>query len=264
MQANSSQIILFLILSTSVILLLIGLIVVLIFLYQKKQLAYLQKIDSIKLDYEKNLLSAQVEMQENTFQDISREIHDNISLSLTLAKLSLNTLDWQDFSKVKVQVNSSVEQITKAIVDLSDISKSLNSELISNQGLIKALEKEVEKLKEISLFDLDFRISGNPIFMESQKELIIFRIVQEGFNNIIKHAKPTFVELKLQYNGTHLNVSLADNGKGFCNKELEQNADKNSKAGLNNIRKRAALFNGEARIDSEPGIGTRILVTIPY
>jgi signal transduction histidine kinase len=264
MQAYSNQVIFFLIISTAAILLLVGLIVMLIYLYQKKQLAYQQKLDTMKLDHEKNLLSAQVEMQENTFQDISREIHDNINLSLTLAKLSLNTLDWGNFSRVNIQINSTLEQITKAIKDLSDISKSLNSDLIINQGLIKALEKEIEKINQVHLFDLEFKVTGDPIFMEAQKELIIFRIVQEGFNNIIKHAQATFVELKLHYNNEHLDVSLSDNGKGFCNETLEQNADKGSKAGLNNIRKRAAMFNGKAIIDSQPGTGTLVFITIPY
>ena len=264
MQTGKSEIVIFLVVITAIILLLIALIVTLFYIYQKKQLMYQGKLNSLKLDYEKNLLSAQVEIQENTFQEISREIHDNINLSLTLAKLSLNTLDWRNLAKANMQVISALEQITKAIEDLSDISKSLNSELIISQGLIKALEKEVEKIKEIHLFDLDFKITGNPIFMESQKELILFRIVQEGFNNIIKHAQATFVELKLHYNDRQLDVSLSDNGRGFCNETLEQNIDKDSKAGLNNIKKRAAIFNGNAIIDSKPGIGTTVFVTIPY
>jgi two-component system NarL family sensor kinase len=264
MQTGKTEIIIFLFVVTIIILLLVALIVTLLYLYQKKQLGYHEKLNALKLDYEKNLLSAQVEIQENTFQDISREIHDNINLSLTLAKLSLNTFDWKDLSKGNMQINSALEQITKAINDLSDISKSLNSELIIGQGLIKALEIEVEKIKEIHLFELDFKITGNPIFMESQKELIIFRIVQEGFNNIIKHAQATFVELKLHYNNEQLNVSLSDNGKGFCIEAIQQSVNKDSQAGLKNIRKRTAIFNGKALIDSIPGIGTTVFVTIPY
>jgi len=264
MQTGKTEIIIFLFVVTAIILLLISLIVTLLYIYQKKQLGYQEKLNSLRLDYEKNLLSAQVEMQENTFQNISREIHDNINLSLTLAKLSLNTMDLRNIVTAKMQINSSLEQITKAINDLSDISKSLNSDLISNQGLIKALEKEVNKINQFHLFDLDFKISGNPIFMESQKELILFRIVQEGFNNIIKHAQATVVELKLHYDTEQLEVSLADNGRGYCDEMLNQSADKGSKAGLNNIRKRAAIFNGKAVIDSQLGIGTTVFVTIPY
>jgi len=264
MQTGKDHLTLFLILTTGLILCLATLVIVLIYVYQRRQLAYQQNLDSLKLDYEKNLLQTQVEMQENTFQKISREIHDNISLSLTLAKLNLNTIQWTQLTKVKGKVEFSLEQITKAIIDLSDISKSMNSELIINQGLIKGLEREIEKIGEMNFFQLKFSVTGDPVFMDSNKELVIFRIIQEALNNIIKHAKATLVELKLNFNGSRVNVSISDNGKGFSKTLLEQDADNYSKAGLNNIRKRAAIFNGTTIIDSECGKGTNIFVSIPY
>ena len=264
MQKSNYDVILFLLVTTLLILLMSSFIITILYLYRKRQIIYLKTIESLKLDYEKNLLKTQLEIQEQTFQNISRDIHDNISLSLTLAKLNLNTLDWNFLAKTKNQIYSSLEQISKAIVDLSDISKSLNSELIINQGLIKALEKEISKLKEMNLFELNYEITGNPIFMDSQKELVIFRIVQEAFNNIIKHAKATSVDLKLHYTETNIEVSILDNGIGFCKETLELNANKESKAGLNNMKKRATLFNGKTEINSEPNSGTCIVITIPY
>src|ERR1700737_2973926 len=99
METNNSEIIIFLLITSAIILFLGGFIVTLIYLYQKKQLAYQQNLENMKLDHEKNLLKAQVEMQENTFENISREIHDNINLSLTLAKLNLNTISWDKKDK---------------------------------------------------------------------------------------------------------------------------------------------------------------------
>jgi two-component system NarL family sensor kinase len=264
MQAGKNHLIIFLIATTTIILLLATLVITLIYFYQKRQLDYRQKLDALKLDYEKNLLLTQVEIQENTFQKISREIHDNISLSLTLAKLNLNTLEWNHLDKLKSQINASLEQISKAIIDLSDISKSLNSELIINQGLIKALEKELEKIREMNFFQLKFSVTGDPVFMDSNKELVILRIVQEAFNNIIKHAKATLVELKLNFDGNQINIFISDNGKGFSREILEKNSENFSKAGLNNIQKRAAIFNGKATIESECEKGTKILISMPY
>ena len=98
--------------------------------------------------------------------------------------------------------------------------------------------------------------------MESQKELIIFRIIQEGFNNIIRHAGASKVKLNLDYNAHHIDVFITDNGKGFCKKTVEQN--KNANAGLINMEKRALLFNGKTIIDSKMELGTKIFITIPY
>jgi len=264
MQNTHYNLILFILASTFLILLMAGFVVTILFLYKKKQLAYYKTIEELKLDYEKNLLHTQLEIQEQTLQHISREIHDNISLSLTLAKLNLNTFDWNNPPQAKNQLDSSLQQISKAITDLSNISKGMNSELITNLGLIEVLEKETKRLKQLNLFELDYLITGSPVFLDSQKELVIFRIIQEAFNNIIKHAGATSVKLSLEYNFDHIEVLITDNGRGFCKDAVEQNKNKESNAGLNNMQKRAALFNGRTIIDSALDSGTNIFVTIPY
>jgi signal transduction histidine kinase len=138
----------------------------------------------------------------------------------------------------------------------------MNSDSINNQGLIEVLKAETNRMRELNLFELDYIVSGSPIFMDSQKELIIFRIIQEAFNNIIKHARASWVKLNLDYCGDHINVLIADNGKGFSLNVVELN--KESNAGLTNMKKRATLLNGKTNISSAINAGTTVLVTIPY
>src|ERR1700754_1036441 len=131
MYGNKSDLTLFLITTTGIIVLLAFTILTTSYLYQRKHLIYLQNLDAIKLDNEKNFLSVQLEIQESTFQRISREIHDNISLSLTLAKLNLNTIDWTDTSNAELQINSCLEILSQTIVNLNDMSKSLGIETVN-------------------------------------------------------------------------------------------------------------------------------------
>ena len=98
---DKSQIIFFIIIPTILIFLLAGLIITILYFYQKRQIIYEKNLNALKLDFEKNILKTQVEIQEQTFQNISREIHDNISLSLTLAKLNLNTINWNENQEIK-------------------------------------------------------------------------------------------------------------------------------------------------------------------
>lgn len=107
MQPDIRQIILFIIITTVLIFLLASLIISMLYSYQKKLLAHQQNMASLKLNFEKTLLRTQIEIQEQTFQNISRDIHDNISLSLTLAKLNLNTLDWLDIESAYRSVKTS-------------------------------------------------------------------------------------------------------------------------------------------------------------
>ena len=80
------------------------------------------------------MLNTQLEIQEQTLGHIAREIHDNISLSLTLAKLQLNTFNWNDKALSSDKLNSSIELLTKSIVELSDLSKGMNADIIIQQG----------------------------------------------------------------------------------------------------------------------------------
>lgn len=263
MQVGKNDILIFLLISTVIILLLTALIITLIFLYQKKQLAYRQNLETLNLDHEKSLMAAQLEIQEDTFQHISREIHDNINLSLTLAKLNLNTLNWNEKEKTTTQLNSSIELISQSISNLSDISKSLNSDIISSQGLTTAIENEMHRIQGTGLFAIDLHITGDPVYMDMQKELIIFRIIQEAFNNIIKHAKATITGLTLHYDAAGLHITIRDDGIGFT---LSNNTapGKTGKAGLKNMETRSKMIGGKMKLESRLDKGTVLSFNFPY
>lgn len=255
---STQSILIFVLTSILVILFLIGFITMIIYRYQQKQALYYKNLEKLKITHQNALLQSQLEMQEQTFQNISREIHDNIGQKLTLAKLHLNTLDLSDNNSSLIQVNDSVEMISEAIKDLSDISRSMSSEIILNNGLIRALEFETEQLHKSGRYVITLSISSNTAFLEANKELVLFRIVQEALNNIVKHAEATTITIKLHYHSNLLNLVIIDNGKGFSN-----NGDIQNGAGLINMKKRAHTLNGKCIINSKTGGGTAIKIEIP-
>jgi len=263
MQTISNNIVVLIVIVTLLLLLLFFFIVNMIFSYQKKQMTYLQKIETLRTEYEKTLLNTQIEIQDQTFQDISREIHDNISLSLTLAKLNLNTILIKNELQAQNKIKSSTEFLSKALNDLSNILRRLNSEIIVERGLISALEQEIESINKLNLLKAQVTISGDPIYMDAQKDLFIFRIVQESLNNILKHAKATYLSVNLIYYTDKVNIEVSDDGIGFL---ISGDADKKVYAnslGLRNIQKRVELLNGTLKIKSYPGEGTSIFISIP-
>jgi signal transduction histidine kinase len=235
-----------------------------LFFYQKKQTVYQKNMEGLKSDYDKALLKTQLEIKEQIFQAISRDIHDNITLSLTLAKLNLTTIDQINKEKSTIQVNNSIDLISKAIIDLTDISRCMNSEIISEQGLISALKQETEKLKKLNRYIVAFEVSGNPVFMDAQKELFIFRIVQEAFNNILKHAGAKKIILDMNYTQNYLDFSVTDDGVGFTKSLTQEIKDHPLTAGLRNMQKRAELLNGCYLLETFPGKGTTIKISIPF
>ena len=260
---TEDQIRFFLIVTTLLILFLVALISTILYLYQKKRITFVKNFEAAKLDYERNLLKTQLEIQEHTFQNISREIHDNISLSLTLAKLNLNTLTVGNNSYSIDSIENTVALISNAIRDLSNISKSLNSEVISSHGLISAVEVEIEKIKKCSKHEISFEINGEPKFLDPRKELILFRIAQEALNNILKHAEAKNIKLQLNYVTEAVNLKIEDDGIGFDPTSATGHDNRSLKAGLINMRSRADLINGSCNIESVPLVGTKISVTAP-
>lgn len=203
------------------------------------------------------MLESRLEIQEQTFQNISREIHDNIGQKLTLAKLHLNTLD-TNHSIATYQVEESVNMIGEAINDLSDISRSMSSEILLSNGLIKALEFEAGLISKTGLYEIHLSVIGETLFLDSNKELLLFRIAQEAINNIVKHSEASKIELSLDYNDAYLILSIRDNGKGF-----DPFNNKRLCTGITNMKKRATMLKGNCVIESDVNSGTNVKIQIP-
>lgn len=260
MQKIPYDIVVFLAVVTAIILSMVTFIIIIMLAYRKKQSKFQHSIEEIRLDHEKTLLNTQLEIQEQTFQHISREIHDNISLSLSLAKLHLHTFNWDNQERSKENMTATIDLLTSSISQLSDISKSLNADIITQQGLLEAIDEELNRIRKIGLFELNFDITGNPVYMDSRRELIVFRIIQEAFNNIVKHSDATIASLGLHYNQEKLLVTISDNGKGFDSR-LGGNK---KQAGLRNMETRAKMLRGEMMISSRTGAGTALSFNIPF
>lgn len=257
LKTSPELIIILIIISVLLMLALVVFITIIIYRYQQKQNTYFKDIESLKASHQNTLLQSQLEIQEQTFQTISREIHDNIGQKLTLAKLHLNTLDYVNKEKTVLQVNGSINMISEAINDLSNISRSMSSEILLNNGLIKALEFEESQLQKSEIYKISLCTSGNTVFMDANTELVLFRIAQEAINNIIKHAQATTINIQLHYNSVLFTMAITDNGRGFNIEETHYGT------GLQNIKKRIAILKGRLEISSTPNIATQIKIEIP-
>lgn len=231
-------------------------IVVVVYKYQKKHLAYLKNMNQLKERFENTLYKSQVEIQEQTFQHISKEIHDNISQKLTLVKLYLNTMKVPEEDQAAVNLHSSIAVLTQTIADLRSISSKLNSDFILENGLAKVIEWEVEKITKTGLFDVHYQIIGKEQFLNPQTELILFRIFQESINNCIKHSEAVKINIVLNYETDFLKMKISDNGKGF------NTAQPSNGSGLKNIEQRTKLLKGKFNINATEK-GTEIKIEVP-
>lgn len=235
-----------------------GSIVYFVVLYRNRQLKNKQEQDEREAAYRQELLQTQIEIQEQTLEYISKEIHDNITQVLSFVKLSMaaigNTLD----NDKKAKINESRELIAQTITDLRDLSKSLSFEHIAQIGLVKTIKQEVEKINKSSLIKISLLTEGQIYSLGEQRELVLFRIYQEAINNALKYAGAKHFKISLQYQADLFNLTLEDDGAGFSPNLLNNK----SGSGLRNMENRAVLIGGKAMIDSTPGNGCRIHVSL--
>lgn len=229
---------------------------------KRKLISSKLEIERIKNENEKKILETKLEIQEFTFNKISSEIHDNISLGLTLAKLQINNfLEKKESNGDKLTV--AIDLISKSLVDLNDISKSLDGNQLLEYGLINAIESEINVFRQTGLYDVEFDIIGEPIFLDHKVELVILRIMQEACNNVIKHARASLIRVELYFETENIKLKIVDNGIGFDPKKIEEKKEIRKMAGLKNVYSRAEIVGGRVEIYSMPNKGTAILIIIP-
>lgn len=224
-------------------------IVVLILVYQKKQLGF-QK------DKEQQIMASRLEAQEQTFRDIAQELHDNIGQALTLVKLNVSTMDLEKQQDAREKLAHSKTLLSAALEDLRDLAKSLSTDFISDMGLERALQQQLQILQHTAHCATQFSVNGSPYRLTAPHELVLFRMVQELLNNVVKHAEATAITVSIDYRQDKLIIQVQDNGKGF-----DPKAESNG-LGLRHMHNRARLLNGTLSFDCAPGCGTTATVEL--
>lgn len=238
-------------------------IFILLFKLKRRQINIERNMIELRYNLEKNILSAQLEIQEETLNRISKDIHDNISLSLTLAKLHLNNIKvTEDASDNNSTISSCVDLISKSIIDLSDLSKSLDGEIVNKYGIIEAVEREIYYVNKLGHPKAKIEVSGEPKFLKWKIELMIFRIIQESIRNALNHSKCKSIIISLDFTELSIDINIKDDGVGFNIKESGKN--KHVSSGLNNMANRAKLINANFNVESRINEGTNISISTPY
>ena len=234
----------------------LGLAVVLaIVRYQKKQKKNFIETEQLKANFNQELLKTQLEIQEQTLKTISEEIHDNVGQVLSLAKLNLNTLDNAGDKKIQDTKNL----VAKAINDLRNLSRSIHGDRIAELGLQQSVEDELSILQNSGQFTTALQIHGTAYKLTPQKEMVLFRIVQEALNNAVKYSKAKNITVQMDYRPNEFCIAVQDDGCGF---EIENLPAAKTGIGLKSMKSRATLINGVYNIQSTLNKGTSINVIV--
>jgi signal transduction histidine kinase len=222
-------------------------------IYLKRKNKLLLEKELMSAQFEQTLLQSKLEIQEQTFRDIGKELHDNIGQVLSLVRLNLNTLNIPaDNEKIASMDNL----LDKALIDLRNLSHSLDTDYIRNKGWTEPVVKLMQNLKNTGKYAIEIAFDNDLPAIKNEKAIILFRMIQEVIQNIVKHAEANTITMKTQKENDKLVIIIQDNGKGF---NTTLNADG---AGLHNLKNRAKMINADLSINSQPGNGTSINIII--
>lgn len=210
----------------------------------------------IKLS-EQSLLLAE-EKKKTALYNISQELHDNIGQTLSLIKVNLHMSQFLEDAALKKKLSDTLELVAKATKDIREISHSLNAENITEFSILEAIRDQVVSISKIGNYLTDFAVTGSHRKMSPQTELILFRIVQEVINNIIKHSKAKSIRIAAHYDTLQFSLTIDDDGIGIAREKLLEDGQ-----GVRTMRSRAELIGGVFNIQSELNKGTTINVKLP-
>ncbi|MGZ3920426.1 MAG: tetratricopeptide repeat-containing sensor histidine kinase [Bacteroidia bacterium] len=232
--------------------------------YQRKRLKQKEILNQERIKQQELRSKAILQAEENERTRIARELHDGIGQQLSAAKLNLDAL------ANNLKLNKPEDSLLfKNVLDLMDesvkevrqVSHSMMPNTLLKTGLASALREFINRISGAGGLKINLGIIGLNERLDQMTEQILFRVLQEIVNNIIKHSGATEVTIQLIRAEEELTLMIEDNGVGF--NAAEKLKDESGGIGLKNIKSRIEFLNGHINFDSFPGKGTTISIEVP-
>jgi len=213
-----------------------------------------------QLEEEKKLLAAKflVEGQEEERKRIARELHDGLGVLLSTTRMQFSSIHDKSPENQEL-IEKATRLLEQAASDVRKISHNMMPGLLTRLGLFEAVADLFDKLAETEGLNVRADIPENAERMAENKEIMIYRIIQELVNNTLKHSAARNIELQMQVLPGRLDIIYTDDGKGF---NVEEKMESKS-IGLQSIQSRVNFLNGIMQLYSEPGKGVSYKLEIP-
>lgn len=255
---GTAEVVLIYIVGTFGMIILAGAVFFFFITYQKRLLKKELEINKIKTDQQEEILRNTILAQEKERKRIAQDLHDEVGAMLSVVKLNVSRFERKSGNDtVKELANETKVYLEDVITQVRRISRALMPPSLEKLGLDYAVAEFVNWANKSGQIEVDYWKSGEPVRLNSKKELAVFRITQELVNNAIKHAEASKILIKARYAPDTLAISVSDDGIGF---ELDQMTK--TGLGLKNLESRTQILDARIKINSTPGKGTTAILLI--
>lgn len=204
---------------------------------------------------------------EEERQRIARDLHDSTTQNLTAlvhkAELCTKLLD-TDPVKCKLELFTISKTLREIIEDMRGLIYDLRPMSFDDIGFDVTVERTLDKFNRFHNIACNYEVINDPYPLDKVVKITLLRVIQEACNNAIKHAQASKLDVTLSYEEARIVLTIKDNGKGFdINSIPKESRNDNSGFGLSMMRERVFLLSGKIDLESSPGNGCTIIVTIP-
>ena len=250
--SNSSGISMVLFIGTlGMLVLTIGLIMFIIF-HQRKVIRYQNKLQQMEHEQQKVLLNASIRLQEEERQRIAADLHDDAGPLLATARLYLNENLVNQDKATQLQSIYQARQILDDTIQLvRNISHSLMPPTLKNFGLESAVNDLFQKISGSGSINASSRFHDYKERLKPEKELIVFRVVQELINNILKHSSSSFIHLTQNSHGDKFFLRIHHDGRGIIQSDFDKLNKSHLGLGLKNISSRLKVAHGSINFEKD-------------
>ncbi|WP_439505259.1 sensor histidine kinase [Sediminibacterium sp.] len=212
----------------------------------------------MKNRFEQTIIKSQLEIQTQTLNYIGSELHDDTAQIVYLSMLRIASLKDVINEKEKEEIYTLLKKVWN---DLRNISHSMINHNFNQIGFLDSLENLLYNIQKTGKYSTKLNIDEevNLDYLDKSVDVILYRMIQEVINNILKHASSNKIEINIGKQNQFLTIEVKDNGVGF---DISKVKEGRSGVGLENITSRAKLINASVNIDSKIGAGTTITILI--
>jgi two-component system NarL family sensor kinase len=229
----------------------IGLVVFIVF-HQRRVIRYQMQLQRMDDEQQKILLNASIRWQEEERQRIAADLHDDAGPLLATARLYLNeNLVHQDINTQLQSIYNAKQIIDDTIQLIRNISHSLMPPTLKNFGLESAINDLFQKISGSGSMNASSRFHDYRQRLRPEQELLIFRVVQELVNNILKHSNASFIHLTQNYNENKFYLRLHHDGRGITQADFERMNKSSLGLGLKNIQSRVKVLQAEINFEKD-------------
>ena len=229
----------------------IGLVIFIVF-HQRRVIRYQMQLQYMEEEQQKLLLNASIRWQEEERQRIAADLHDDAGPLLATARLYLNeNLVNQDISTHLQSIYNAKQIIDDAIQLIRNISHSLMPPTLKNFGLESAVNDLFQKISGSGTINASCRFHDYRQRLRPEQELLVFRVLQELVNNILKHSSASFIHVTQNYNEDKFYIRLHHDGRGITQTDYERLNKSTLGLGLKNIQSRVKVLHGRIGFEKD-------------